>query len=176
MFATGAPVMEFQRYAFGELLARFGTPNRFASNLCSNPLTVALETVCGFKSQPDYDGTKLILMWGGNPWASMRPGHNIAYGKGALLKPVLDARRAGAKLVVIDPVYTETAERADWWIPLRPGTDGALALSMLHVVIGENLFRPRLCRAVDRRVRRAARSRARLHAGMGRRHHGHPGG
>lgn len=140
MYATGAPVMEFQRYGFSELLARYGTPNRFASNLCSGPLSVALESVYGYKSQPDYEGTRLILIWGGNPWASMRPGHNIAYGKGALLQPVLDARRAGARLVVIDPAYTETAARADWWLAPRPGTDGALALAMLHVIIGQGLY------------------------------------
>jgi anaerobic selenocysteine-containing dehydrogenase len=49
------------------------------------------------------------------------------------------ARKAGAKLVVIDPVATRTARLADWHIPIRPGTDAALALAMIHILIKENL-------------------------------------
>ncbi|MDP3047465.1 MAG: molybdopterin-dependent oxidoreductase [Chloroflexota bacterium] len=140
LYSCGAPVMEFQRYGFSEFRAQYGTPNQLASNLCSWPLTMALESVCGFKSQPDYDATNLIIMWGGNPWASMRPGHNIAYGKASLLQPITDAVKRGVPFIVIDPVHSETAARATQWIPLRPGTDGALALAMLHVIINQNLY------------------------------------
>ncbi|MFD6320816.1 molybdopterin-containing oxidoreductase family protein [Methylorubrum thiocyanatum] len=49
------------------------------------------------------------------------------------------AKRSGAKLVVIDPVRTRTARLADWHIPIRPGTDGALALAMMHIIIKEGL-------------------------------------
>ena len=139
-FSCGAPVMEFQRYGFSEFRAQYGTPNQLSSNLCSWPLTMALESVCGFKSQPDYDATKLIIMWGGNPWASMRPGHNIAYGKASLLQPITDAVKRGVPFIVIDPVYSETATHATEWIALRPGTDGALALAMLHVIIDQGLY------------------------------------
>ena len=52
---------------------------------------------------------------------------------------IAEARRRGAKLVVIDPMRTRTAEEADWHIPIRPGTDGALALGMINVIISENL-------------------------------------
>ena len=52
---------------------------------------------------------------------------------------VLEARKNGAKIVVIDPVRTRTAKQADWHIPLKPGTDGALALGMMNVIIAENL-------------------------------------
>lgn len=56
------------------------------------------------------------------------------------LWPIIsEARRRGAKVVVIDPVRTRTAQQADWHIPIRPGTDGALALGMMHVIIAENL-------------------------------------
>ncbi len=140
LLSTGAPVMEFQRYGFTEFAARYGTPNMLASNLCSAPLTMALESVYGFKSQPDYAQTRFIIIWGGNPWASMRPGHNIAYGGRGLLTPITDAVSRGAKLIVIDPVCTETASKAHQWIPIRPGTDGALALAMLNVIIGEELY------------------------------------
>ena len=50
------------------------------------------------------------------------------------------AKRNGAKLIVIDPVRTRTARLADWHIPIRPGTDAALALAMIHVIIKEGLI------------------------------------
>lgn len=49
------------------------------------------------------------------------------------------AKKNGAKLVVIDPVKTRTARLADWHIPIRPGTDCALALAMIHIIIKEGL-------------------------------------
>ncbi|HBF30277.1 molybdopterin-dependent oxidoreductase [Rhizobium sp.] len=49
------------------------------------------------------------------------------------------AKKNGAKLVVIDPVRTRTARLADWHIPIRPGTDCALALAMIHIIIKEDL-------------------------------------
>jgi anaerobic selenocysteine-containing dehydrogenase len=52
---------------------------------------------------------------------------------------IVEARRRGAKLVVIDPYRTRTAACADWYLPINPGTDGALALAMMHVIIGEGL-------------------------------------
>lgn len=52
---------------------------------------------------------------------------------------ILEAKNKGAKIVVIDPVRTRTAKQADWHIPIRPGTDGALALGMINVIIGEKL-------------------------------------
>jgi anaerobic selenocysteine-containing dehydrogenase len=52
---------------------------------------------------------------------------------------IAEARRRGARVVVIDPVRTRTAQQADWHIPIRPGTDGALALGMMHVIASENL-------------------------------------
>jgi anaerobic selenocysteine-containing dehydrogenase len=52
---------------------------------------------------------------------------------------IAEARRRGAKVVVIDPVRNRTAEEADWHLPIRPGTDGALALGMINVIVNENL-------------------------------------
>ncbi|MDZ5460595.1 molybdopterin-containing oxidoreductase family protein [Azohydromonas lata] len=54
-------------------------------------------------------------------------------------KFILDAKAQGAKIVVIDPVRTRTAKQADWHIRIRPGTDGALALGMMNVIIAEDL-------------------------------------
>ena len=52
-------------------------------------------------------------------------------------KKVAEARARGMKIVVVDPICTPIAAKADEWVPIRPGTDGALALAMLHVIINE---------------------------------------
>ena len=52
---------------------------------------------------------------------------------------VLEAQRRGAKIVVVDPVRTRTAEAADWHLPLKPASDGTLALAMMHVIIRDGL-------------------------------------
>ena len=52
---------------------------------------------------------------------------------------ILEAQKNGAKVVVIDPLRTRTAKAADWHVPIRPGTDAALALGMMNVIIAENL-------------------------------------
>jgi len=52
---------------------------------------------------------------------------------------IAEAKRRGAKVVVIDPIRNRTAAAADWHLPIRPGTDGALALGLINVIIEENL-------------------------------------
>jgi anaerobic selenocysteine-containing dehydrogenase len=71
--------------------------------------------------------SKLVLLWGTNTLTS---GHH-------LWKFIQDARRDGAHVVAIDPVRTRTADQADEHLPIRPGTDAALALGLLHVVLEE---------------------------------------
>ncbi|MCZ7566828.1 MAG: molybdopterin oxidoreductase family protein [Burkholderiales bacterium] len=73
---------------------------------------------------------KLILIWGSNPIVS-----NLHF-----WTRCQEAKRRGAKLVVIDPRRNETAEKCHQHIALLPGTDGALALAMMHVIIGEELY------------------------------------
>jgi anaerobic selenocysteine-containing dehydrogenase len=72
---------------------------------------------------------RLVLIWGSNTLTS-----NLH-----LWPFVAEARKRGARVLVIDPAETRTARAADEWIPIRPGTDGALALAMMHVIIGEGL-------------------------------------
>jgi len=80
----------------------------------------------------DIENAELMVIWGANP---------------ATDSPPLDmhrleaARRRGADIIVIDPRRTETAVRTEAdWIPIRPGTDGALALGLIHVLIDEELY------------------------------------
>src|SRR5207253_2184846 len=49
------------------------------------------------------------------------------------------ARKAGAKIITIDPYQSKTAARSDWWIPIRPGTDAALALGIMHILWRDGL-------------------------------------
>jgi molybdopterin guanine dinucleotide-containing S/N-oxide reductase-like protein len=77
----------------------------------------------------DFRLAKLILAWGAN-----------IHGNNIHLWPfVEEARRNGARLIVIDPYRTRTAAVADWHIAIRPGTDVALALGMMHVILNEGL-------------------------------------
>ncbi len=75
----------------------------------------------------DLTNAKTIICWGANP-AISQP-HNMHF--------ITEAKQKGAKFVVIDPVYTNTATKADTYVPIRPGTDGALALAMMNIVIRE---------------------------------------
>ncbi|GLV59951.1 molybdopterin oxidoreductase [Dictyobacter sp. S3.2.2.5] len=80
-------------------------------------------------SPEDVVHSKLILIWGSNP-ASTAP-HVVPF--------LREAQRKGARIVVIDPIRTLTARSADQHIQPLPGTDAALALSMMHVMVSEGL-------------------------------------
>ncbi len=100
--------------------------------ICSAAGEAGLESVLGVKlgTEPEqFRHSKYIIAWASN-----------IHGNNVHLWPfIAEARRNGAKLVVIDPYRTRTAECADWYLPINPGTDAALALGMMHVIIGENL-------------------------------------
>ncbi|HEU0054906.1 MAG TPA: molybdopterin-dependent oxidoreductase, partial [Longimicrobium sp.] len=77
----------------------------------------------------EAERARLILLWGTNTLTS-----------NPHLWPALRrAREAGARLVAIDPVRTRTAAQCDAWLPIRPGTDAALALGMMHVIFRDSL-------------------------------------
>ncbi|RJF99617.1 molybdopterin-containing oxidoreductase family protein [Noviherbaspirillum saxi] len=77
-----------------------------------------------------FQNAKLILIWGGNPIAS-----NLHFWMRAQ-----EAKRRGAKLIAIDPYRSLTAEKCHQHIALLPGTDAALALGMMHVLVRDNLL------------------------------------
>jgi anaerobic selenocysteine-containing dehydrogenase len=79
---------------------------------------------------PHYDHTQCMLIWGCNP-TNTWPVKGLG---------MMEARSRGARMIVVDPVFTEAASKADMWLQLRPGTDAALALGMLHVIIHEGLY------------------------------------
>jgi molybdopterin guanine dinucleotide-containing S/N-oxide reductase-like protein len=100
--------------------------------ICAEAGGVAWNLVYGKKlgtPTEDFKLARLIIAWGGN-----------IHGNNIHLWPMVEqARRNGARLIVIDPYKTRTAALANWHIPIRPGTDGALALGMMHVILREGL-------------------------------------
>src|SRR5215471_18671139 len=101
--------------------------------ICSAAGEEGLKSVIGVKLGTDteqFPHSRYIIAWAANIHAT-----NVH-----LWPFIEEARRNGAKLVVIDPYRTRTAKCADWYLPINPGTDAALALGMMHVIIGENLF------------------------------------
>jgi len=99
-------------------------------SICSETGGVALISMYGRKmgTEPEqFRHSKYIIAWGAN-----------IHGNNIHLWPFIEeARRDGAKLVVIDPYRTRTARAADWHIPINPGTDVALAMGMMHVIVRE---------------------------------------
>src|ERR1700733_1341939 len=100
--------------------------------ICSSAGEAGLESVMGVKlgTEPEQVIRSPHII----SWASNIHGNNVH-----LWPFIEEARRKGAKLVVIDPYRTRTAACADWYLPINPGTDAALALGMMHVIIGEKL-------------------------------------
>jgi anaerobic selenocysteine-containing dehydrogenase len=100
--------------------------------ICSEAGGEAWKLVYGKKlgtPTEDFRLAKLVLAWGAN-----------IHGNNVHLWPFIEqARRNGARLIVIDPYRTRTAVLADWHIAIRPGTDGALALGMMQVILNEGL-------------------------------------
>jgi anaerobic selenocysteine-containing dehydrogenase len=104
------------------LFRRLGA-SRLARTVCAAPTGSANQALYGKMpsvSYPDYEEARLIVIWGANPSAT-----------GIHLLPYIkDARKKGARLVVVDPRVTPLARQADLHVPLKAGTDVAVALSL----------------------------------------------
>lgn len=90
------------------------------------PLGVQQDSSCW----EDMIGSKAIIMFGCNyAETNMQEMHFL-----------FDAQEAGSKLIVVDPRFSRTASKADWWIPIRPGTDAALALGMMNHIVANKKY------------------------------------
>lgn len=112
----------------------FGTPNMiYQGKNCGEAEILSDCAVFGFigwgRIIPGV--TRCGIVWGGNP-AESSPSIG--------LNGLRAAQEKGARIIVVDPRRTPTAELADLWLQIRPGTDGALALGMLNVIIKEGLY------------------------------------
>lgn len=119
------------------VLFPFGSPNTMGVGaLCYvSYAMIAPHTTMGamhLEMFSDIEQADLIVVWGANPATDSPP---------VDLHRILQARGRGAHVIVIDPRRTRTAKLSDArWIPVRPGTDGALALGLCHVIIDEELY------------------------------------
>ncbi|CEP66574.1 Molybdopterin oxidoreductase [Moorella glycerini] len=129
--------------------AVIGTPNNCYAHSgfsCLGPRTAVTSYVLGARypevdyagqfperyNHPGWQPPKYLIIWGRDPLKSNPDGF---YGHS-----VVDMMKLGTKLIVVDPRLTWLASRADVWLQVRPGTDTALVLGMLNVIINEELY------------------------------------
>ena len=128
----------------------FGSPNNAAfgpgsGNACYQPRLANVPAMAGSfmavdcgQAHPErhlaaeHRDPDLILLWGSNPVYSNPDGF--------LGHWITDCMKRGTRLITVDPRMTWLASKSEQWLSLRPGTDGMLALAMLHVIIKEGLF------------------------------------
>jgi len=129
--ARGMPVQGVSGFLFP-----FGSPNcTGCSSVCyvSYGVFASLSTI-GAQMDftfADFDNTDLVVLWGANPPTDSPPDR---------VRKIMEAKKRGAKVIAIDHMRSDIAKKADQWVGVRSGTDGALALSMLNVVINEGLY------------------------------------
>jgi anaerobic selenocysteine-containing dehydrogenase len=112
----------------------FGTPNIIGvQDVCHAPREVTGVHTCGFYPVADFHhSSKVVVLWASNITSTNEEGEiNIL---------LSDQVKQGTELIVIDPRKIDLAKKAKYWLQLRPGTDNALALSFLYVIIEEGLY------------------------------------
>src|SRR5439155_49949 len=95
--------------------------------ICATAGAAGCDVTLGTRAMIDPEaavGARYVVNWGSNTAVT-----NVHF-----WKVEHEARKRGAKSVTIDPYRSPTAARSDWWIPVRPGTDAALALGVMHVI------------------------------------------
>ena len=113
------------------LMHAFGSPNVMGDgSVCYWTREMAHVFTYGAMTSADYKNSKCIIIWGRND-RDTNP---------SLYNRILYAKEQEAKLIVIDPIKTKLASLADIWLQIKPGCDGLLAMSMIYVIISENLY------------------------------------
>ena len=136
-YHSGRGVFEQSIHDFGRtFLYPYGSPNMAnVGSLCFNSygLLAPIPTfgVGGNDLIPDIENSKTIVFWGANPITDSPP---------FMFPRILEAKKRGARIIAIDHMKSDIAERADRWVAIRSGTDGALALGLMKVIIDENLY------------------------------------
>lgn len=110
----------------------FGSPNTTgAASICMCPTRAVEWATYGHQSFSDVRNTSLIVIWGNQPSRSQII---------PTWRALLNIKKKGTKIIVIDPRQTEEAKIADLWLQIRPGTDLALMMGWLRIIISENLY------------------------------------
>ena len=132
-FCQGMP-KGMEHFVLIRLANTFGSPNLVGpQDVCHAPREITGIHTCGFYPVADlHHPTKLVVLWGSNITSTNEEGEIC----GLLLEQV----RNGTQVVVVDPRKTALTKKAACWLQLRPGTDNALALAFLNIVIEEGLY------------------------------------
>ncbi|MEW6350581.1 MAG: molybdopterin-dependent oxidoreductase [Thermodesulfobacteriota bacterium] len=113
----------------GRFLHALGSSNMFShGSTCFMPRNVGWWLTVGGKPEMDLEHSRMIVLLGRNPAGGLNLGS---------LREISRARSNGARMVVVDPRFNESASLADRWLRIRPGTDLALVLALSHVIIEE---------------------------------------
>ena len=130
-FCGSVGVENFEMVALSHRFkALLGTPNYFSvESICYRMRIRCRQMTFGLYPVEELD-SNLYVLWGHNPHESDFP----------LSISIAENRKKGAKIVVIDPKRIPLADEAEMYLKIRPGTDGALALALIHVIIKEKLY------------------------------------
>ncbi len=121
---------------FGTLMKAYGTPNSAEPSFaqCRGPRDVGYRLTFGQglgSPEPlDLEHAKLVVLIGSHLGENVFTSQITAFAEGLA---------GGAKLIAVDPRFSTAAAKADWWLPIRPGTDIALLLAWMNVLIAEGL-------------------------------------
>jgi len=132
-FGVGMP-KGLEHFVLIRLANLFGSPNVIASqDVCHAPREITGVHTCGFYPVADFHHkSKLVLLWASNITSTNE--------EGEICSLLLDQLKDGTELVIIDPRKIDLTSKASKWLQIRPGTDNALALALLNVIIEESLY------------------------------------
>ncbi len=153
---------------FATLMKAYGTPNSAEPSFaqCRGPREVGYGLTFGHglgSPEPvDLEESKLIVLIGSHLGENVFTSQITAFATGL---------SRGAKLIAVDPRFSTAAAKADWWLPIRPGTDIALLLAWMNVLIAEGLYDREYIAEVRGRILRACGARPGVHARVGRDDH-----
>jgi anaerobic selenocysteine-containing dehydrogenase len=132
-FCQGMP-KGLELFVMNRLANTFGSPNVVAvQDVCHAPREITARHTCGFYPVVDFHNpSKAIILWGSNITSTNE--------EGAICSLLLKQVKNGTQLIVVDPRKTVLAQKARYWLQVRPGTDSALALAFLNVIIDEGIY------------------------------------
>ena len=132
-FGAGMP-KGLEHFVLIRLANLFGSPNIIASqDVCHAPREITGIHTCGFYPVADFHHqSKLVILWASNITSTNE--------EGGICSLLLEKLKQGTDLVVVDPRRIDLVAKSKKWLQIRPGTDNALALGLLNVIIEESLY------------------------------------